>query len=564
MFVAFLEIGVLIVANYESSLKRSNYNVVSNGQTEEIAPTPAPINGGGNSAESPLEENSVTEDSSGPQKQVRNSVSLETSLKIPDDVEIWHRDNAYMVKQLESADGSTKSRENNIISPEDGTTDAFKILVVGDSFVWGWGFYDIDRVWHQVLSSKLSEKFGPGAYSIEAVGQQGTNLISYSEYLTAEQIKKHDPDLIVIGFLPNDWLADGSENRICRGRSGFGKAAESTCKIGAWYTRPEYVKCLEGRSNLIGASLRRLVKPFFPRAANSLIERLCDPKSYPDEEFSPNELRRMERDPENSPYWQIYLDSIRDIRANANKVPVVALPTSTNEYYISSLVYEALNAGGIKVLQTPATKAVLNVDRSVDQKALWINPADFHPNHELHYAFGTDIFNYISKAYPNKARSSFDQMSLLSNFSPSSLQYYATVGSSSVSFRHDPVSRPTKLQTVFNDYRTVRTPPQSVPCAPYGRPHARFVFNPDVLLSPFTAKITLDNAHDASLVFSTVNYGNNGQEIFSPPVAFKPGDSFNVRFDSSTTSFVVGSATSGCQLDRSITLSAFDLSVRVR
>jgi hypothetical protein len=564
IIVAVLEVGVLLVANYESSLRRSDRNVVADGQTVETGSVTSTLNGGGNHIPETDTEASTSVEVDPPRNQVRTNTSVETVFELPDDVEIWHRDNAYMVKQLEFSTGSTKSRENSVPSPEDDEADAFKVLVVGDSFVWGWGFYDTDRVWHQVLSSKLSEKFGPGAYRIESVGHQGTSMISYSEYLSAEEIKKHDPDLIVLGFLPNDWQADGSEKRICRGKSGTGNSAENACELGAWYTRPEYVKCLEGRSNIIGATLRRVVKPFFPRAANSLIERLCDPKSYPDDVYSPNELREMGKDPENSPYWQMYLDSIRAIRSNAGNVPVVALPTSTNEYIVNPVVYEALNAGGIKVVQTPVTKAVLTGDGSREQKGLWINPADPHPNPELHYAYGTDIFTYISGKYPKKGTRSGYQMSLFSNFSPSSMKFVPALDGTAVSFGHDPGSWAALRQTVRNDYRTVPTPPQVVPCAPYGRPHARFVFNPDVLTSAFTATITLDGRSDETLVYSTVSYGSNGQETFSRPVPFKPGESFNVTFDTRTTSFVVGSASSGCPVNKPINLPAFDLSVTVR
>ena len=563
IIVAVLEVGVLIVANYENSLRSSNRNVVTNNQTGETTSLSLSLNGGGNRTPDSEKQNLTSGEITFPQDKARKNVSVDTILEIPDDVEIWHRDNAYMAKQLESPTGFTKDRENSVSSPEDNESEAFKILIVGDSFVWGWGFYDTDRVWHQILNSKLSDKFGAGSYQIEAVAHQGTSMISYSEYLTVDEIKKHDPDLIVIGFLPNDWQADGSEKRICRGKTGTGNSVESACKLGAWYTRPEYVKCLEGRSNFIGATLRRVVKPFFPRAANSLIERLCDPKSFPDDIYSPNELREMGNDPEQSPYWQMYLDSISAIRSNAGIVPVVALPTSTNEYISNPVVYKALKSGGIKVIQTPATIALLSGDRSRGQKMLWINPADPHPNPELHYAYGTDIFNYISTTYPNKAKRSHYSMSLLSNFSPSSMNLSVSTDSQDVSFGHDPSSWASMRQTVSNDYRTVPTPPQVVPCAPYGRPHARFVFNPDVLATAFTAKITLDDAYDTTLVFSTVSYGSNGQEIFSRPVPFKPGQTFNTRFDRSTTSFVVGSAATGCPVGKTINLSAFDLSVSV-
>lgn len=483
---------------------------------------------------------------------------VQSGVTLPDDVEVWHRENAYRLGQLSRIQGGAPlPLGNHVESPEDKDKDAFRVLVVGDSFVFGFGINDLDRVWHRVLANKLAERFGAGSYEFNTVSHIGTSILSYSENLSEEAIQTHKPDLIVIGFLPNDWMADGSERRICGGRV-TNASSSSSCTIGAWYTRPAYVSCLEGKSNLIGALLRKFVKPVFPRVANSLTERMCDPKSYPEDPLTPNQVGDMVADPESSPYWSLYVDSIATIRRNAGSIPVLALPTATNGYKSSPVVYETLRKGGIGVIPTPRTAAMLKEGQSFDKKSLWVNPADPHPDTALHNAYAEDAFDFIEREYPNISPERTYDMALLSNYTPSSM----TISSDGdqVTLSHSRTNASTLAQTTTNDYRTVPRLPQAAPCAPYGRPHSRVVFNPQVLSKPFNAIVTLEKSERA-LVFSTVSYDSTGREVISKPVRLAVGEPVDYRFDTNTTGFIVGADQTGCSLNQEIHLTSFTLNV---
>lgn len=561
VLASFVAITVIGVAGYERSLAQGDRSAVNSsagpesGTTTTFTPTVS---------SSPRTEPTSSDAGASDTKPVERTVvettgfdDKQTGVVIPDDVEIWHRENGYMVGHLGNVqDRPPLALGNHVASPEDNESKAFRVLVVGDSYVWGFGMNDLDRVWHRVLANKLAERFGAGSYHFTSVSHIGTSMMSYSENLSAEAIKAHDPDLIVIGFLPNDWLADGSERRICAGKATTD--TERLCQVGAWYTRPDYVKCLEGRSNLVGAFLRRVVKPFFPRAAISLTERMCDPKSYPMDPLSPEEVQTMLKNPDESVYWPMFKDAIKDIRRNAGSVPVLALPTSTNSFPIVPVVYETLRQGGIKVIDNPKTKAVMKAGEGKGEKAQWVNPADPHPNTVLHNAYALDSLDYIARYYPNPVTDSDYDMALVSNYAPSSLTY--TADGDRVKFSHDPNSSLTRQQTARNDYRTVPRPAQSVPCAPFGRPHSRVVFNSQVLTQPVTARITLEKT-EQPLVISTVSYDSTGREIISKPVPLAVGVPFERKVDRNTTGFIIGSTVAGCAVDKVLELGSFDLTV---
>jgi hypothetical protein len=81
-----------------------------------------------------------------------------------------------------------------------------RILVVGDSFVWGWAQDNINNVWWKQLSYAL-KKNGYQDVEIIAAGMNGFSIVDETQkiILDEEYIESIQPDLIIIGYVYNDW-----------------------------------------------------------------------------------------------------------------------------------------------------------------------------------------------------------------------------------------------------------------------------------------------------------------------------------------------------------------------
>jgi len=492
--------------------------------------------------------------------QTKNNDSIDMSIKIPDSVEIWHRENAYMMAQLDRRQRlAPLPLGNHVASPEDNNQDAFRILVVGDSYVWGFGQYDLDRVWHRRLATYLSENGKPGQYEVMAIGLGGRSIVSYADYLKEDVIKTLRPDLIMVGFLTNDWVPDEAES-ICSNLKN--KAPGTDCTAGDWYIREDYVKCMNGESNLLGSFLQNIVKKVFPRTANEFTERICETKSRPDATLSNTERRAMQDRPERSIYWEKYKKTVEQIRVQVGTVPIAILPLTTKNIVHKEEVYQVWRDAGIDVIANPETKKILGSVRAEDGKSLWVNPADNHPNLLLNNAYAQDALVYVKEKFKTIEKSFVEQkMSLLSNYSPSSMSYKVDSESNIVTFVHDGENEVSRRQTISNDIRGVSRPQQQVPCAMYGRPHARFVLNPQVLNQKTNAKITLEDSEYSTLILSQVTYDARGNQLFSKPFQLQKGVSVVLSFSSETTGFVIASPKSGCDLDKRISLARFRLTI---
>jgi len=78
-----------------------------------------------------------------------------------------------------------------------------KILVLGDSFVWGQGLTNINQTWWSIMSSELERR----GYDIQvsAAGFPGVNTSGELRWLRdTSLIKDIAPDLIILGYVAND------------------------------------------------------------------------------------------------------------------------------------------------------------------------------------------------------------------------------------------------------------------------------------------------------------------------------------------------------------------------
>jgi hypothetical protein len=548
--VLFSVLGAAAAATYELSLARNDRNAI----TEQAQNYSFDQDG---TAGVNIETGNVNT----VPLQGQNSGTVELDVNIPDSIEIWHRENAYMMGQLAIRQRlAPLPLGNHVSSPEDSAQDAFRILVVGDSYVWGFGQFDLDRVWHRRLATFLSENGKPEGYEVMAIGHGGRSVVSYANYLTEDVISTLNPDLIMVGFLTNDWMPDEAES-ICSALET--RAPGTDCAASDWYIREDYVKCMSGESNLLGSFLQNVAKKVFPRVANEFTERICESKSTPDDPLSKTERTAMLDNPESSEFWALYKETVKKIRVQAGSIPVAVLPLSTNYLVHKDEVYKVWRDAGFDVIANPATKKLLRSVQAEDEKSLWVNPADSHPNLLLNNAYAQDALAYVKEKFPTKQTSSADQkMALVSNFSPSSMSYITENEGNQVMFVHDADTEATKRQTVSNDIRGITRLPQQVPCAMYGRPHARVVLNPQVLTKDTIVKVTLEDSENTTLILSQVTYDTQGKQLFSKPLQLQKGSSVVLSFNAETTGFVIGTPTAGCNLNSKISLAPFRMTIK--
>lgn len=483
-------------------------------------------------------------------------------LKLLDDVAIWQRENEFV--------GQTNSLRlnfapipagNHIDSPEDISSEATRVLLIGDSFVSGFGLNDTDRVWHRLLSAEMQRRNYPGSYRIIPIAQGNLSFISYTEVLSKDTINAYKPDIIMIGMLPNDWYPSGNERQICGDKIS---PLFRQCPIGDWFTTPEYLSCIQGGDGLFGSLVSRIIRPLSANLASKLLTRYCN-----EERLSGSALvyekPLTEPDPKNNPYMDVFKDSISTLKENAGEIPVIIMPTYPVNMSIELLApyLKLLREAGFIIAKTEATERLYGNDNIYDarRKELWINPADPHPGGELSLVYSLDAADALSAHTKPKGRVvPLSEMKLMSNYSPSTMMHVSdSANRSSIMF--DPSWSIIKKWPSVANLSGFTTPTQDVACAPFGRPHALMTLNPERLAETQRVKITLNDTDADGFVLSQITYNNIGKRIVGKVMPIVAGESIILNMDVNTASFMLGSVKNGCPLDKVITLPKFSLSV---
>lgn len=90
-------------------------------------------------------------------------------------------------------------------------SNTYRIVVLGDSFTFGDGIA-LEETYTKQLENILNEKLNDKNYEVINFGVDGYNTIQEAEVLKEKAIK-FDPDLIIIGYLPNDAEISG-QNKL--------------------------------------------------------------------------------------------------------------------------------------------------------------------------------------------------------------------------------------------------------------------------------------------------------------------------------------------------------------
>lgn len=111
--------------------------------------------------------------------------------------------NKMLIKKYQHDDYPIVINKNTTIPPKE--KEEKRILVVGDSFVWGYGHSNVNYTWWKQLNQKIHEE-GYTNVNVYGAGYWGYNTEDeLNNILNNDQlISKIDPDLIIMGYVYND------------------------------------------------------------------------------------------------------------------------------------------------------------------------------------------------------------------------------------------------------------------------------------------------------------------------------------------------------------------------
>ena len=302
----------------------------------------------------------------------------------------WQREGYFINLMNSGRRGFDHLLDNEVYGP-DGSGRK-RVLLIGDSFVYGTGVANPDDMLGQRLEDELNLIVGKNAFDVQTIGLHGASTVEESEWLTDELLSELDPDLIVVGLVPNDTIPSGRESAIC-GSDRFCAQPITSTDI------PEYAACINGKIGFLPRLVRITYMPFFPLISETILSRYCDLGRIASES---NTLSYAEliRDPESSPYWKYFLSALDRFASINRDIPVTFSPLYDNYIALPErvLLVNSINDLDLSVSEMPSSDEALRL--ALDSKNLWVNPVDAHPNRYLNELYAKDIASSLLAKYP--------------------------------------------------------------------------------------------------------------------------------------------------------------------
>jgi hypothetical protein len=442
----------------------------------------------------------------------------------------WLAEHHYYMLQNSIRQGSGPTITDQLLVDEEPAPHARRILVVGDSYVWGAGVADLQAVWPDRLEEVLNVRHGIDAYTVSKLGRGGASFMDYAEWLTPEVIEQFRPELIVIGYHVNDPMPSGFERVLC--------APAATCEVGNGTTFPRYRSCIEGDDGLVGRLVTGLLGRLAPNTSHWLLSRYCDTKRLAavDGVVSEDELVK---DLARNPYLPFFNEAAEKIADSAGDIPLLLAPSTGT--FSSGNYRMILRNAGFTEIAVPQTDVMIG---QTTRKGVSVHPADSHPGPLYTLALAEDVANAVEVALPAKRAKPSHRPGpgrLVHNYLPTSLMLMGD-NEQSLSLRLPDVTTREFSRFSFPYDGVVH----SVPCAAMGRPHIRVMFD-TARRSGQTIRVTLLSS-DEGVAAAVTGYGNQG-EYLSPLKPMSAGDSLVVTVGEGGSGILLGSPRSGCEPD---------------
>ena len=250
-----------------------------------------------------------------------------------------------------------------------GNGKALRIVVMGDSFVWGDGMADLDDVWNRRLEAKLIARYGD-AVEVMSWGKRGWATYGQLEFLKGPG-SEFDFDFLVVGYVSND---------------------------------PHIWRKSMPRRLFIWQKIAKRVVPFIDNVVllvstttNNLIYSLPYFKNWGYEGWK----HALYSDENLKNYESILRELQAHLRSRGIDYVFVITPTMRDmpfddEFDALLALFDRL---GLPYLDLrPAVQAAFGGYSSAEiREKLWANPADGHPGTPLHELYAEETYNFLLK-----------------------------------------------------------------------------------------------------------------------------------------------------------------------
>lgn len=468
---------------------------------------------------------------------------------------LWQRENQFLLMDQARRVGWGPDLVDQ--TPREMRGDPLRVLVVGDSFVWGQGVEDLDNRWDKILQRELDVRTRPGTFEVVALGKGGSSTMNMAEWFSQDRVTRLDPDALVIGFISNDFWPTFTEKHFCVKLNlcvPDGGAPAVDCG-----PRCDIAACLLGEGTPLGWFLRDVMNPRYPNVTTWLLHRYCDPDRIASRRGLLTEHDSID-DPKSSPYWSLFEEAVQGLGDAGGDIPRFVVHTRTRPFFLDRLdpTEAVFLEHGFRL--TPMT-ATYDVIKAHDSRDLVVNPADTHPNALLTSAYAVDAAQAIVEQFTERIAAMkpvpADMAPIVSNYLPTSMSP-EPAGDKSFSFLFDPESASRLGQGARATVNGTSFPRQLVPCARMGRPHARIMLDRSL---PAGSIVQVRLRSPSSLVLLPVGTAANGSQIQGQPVVLAGDGSTEVSIGNGVHGFLLGTTKAGCPAEDEITLPPFRLSI---
>lgn len=307
----------------------------------------------------------------------------------------YHKNKATPESIVWRSDGFPVSEEKS---------QAKRILVIGDSFVWGDGYANLNDIWWRQLQRELASR---GYSHVEVIGAGYCGLSTHEELTQARKIiLRYDPDLVIWGYVTNDpderlvkqlYYVDELEDSVARaaGKEGGDQATRD------WISRIP---------STLFPNIRMLLKS--RRNSKLAVELSNEQNGY---DYNTWESKILE-----GANFEAYKKTVHDlasfIRQSGTPTFMMALPTYPSRNYFRpkyQKVEPVFAQAGIDFKDTlddllaeygnldDGSSGSSSASLSWQGLLSWgINPVNGHPGTRATHFYAVEAANYLEKKYP--------------------------------------------------------------------------------------------------------------------------------------------------------------------